>query len=242
VLAVGIRHAMGISRITIETYCPFGGLEALLSLVSDRQFPCATGERNLILFGALVLLTVLSRRVFCSWICPVGTVSEFLFRARGKRGKHPRIRGKWDRYLRLLRLPILAAILFLTFKTSELIFRSVDPYYVLFSFHGHDVMAWSYLVIGVILIGVILIPMAWCRYLCPLGGALWPVSRIGIIRLNRTDACVECGKCDAACPWGIDVSHSNTVTSGECTLCMECTRVCPVKDALELRTPGGHRQ
>ena len=66
VAITGYRYAMGLTRITVETFCPFGGLEALLSLVSDRRFPCATGERNLMLFLALVLLTLLSRRVFCS--------------------------------------------------------------------------------------------------------------------------------------------------------------------------------
>ncbi|MBN1297581.1 4Fe-4S dicluster domain-containing protein, partial [bacterium] len=53
-------------------------------------------------------------------------------------------------------------------------------------------------------------------------------------RLNRTAACVSCGQCDRACPWGIDVSQVDTVRSGECTLCLECTRVCPVPGALEL--------
>lgn len=238
VVVVGIRHAMGISRITVETFCPFGGLEGMLSLVSNRQFTCATGERNLVLFLALVLLTLVSRRVFCSWICPVGTLSEGIFRLRNRRGTLPVIRGRWDSWLRWLRIPVLAAILYLTFKTGELIFRSVDPYYVLFSVHGHDVMWWSYIVIGVIVLGIVIIPMAWCRYLCPLGGALWPLSRFGAIRLRRTDACIHCGKCDAACPWGIDISHADAIVSGECTLCLECTRVCPVKNALELRTPG----
>jgi len=238
-LTVGVRYAMGDSRITVETYCPFGGLEGLLSLVTHHQFTCATGERNLILFIALLVLTLLSRRVFCSWICPVGTLSEGIFRLRKRRRTPAAISRKWDRRLRLIRLPVLLIILFLTFMTGELIFRGVDPYYVLFSIHGHDVQWWSYIVIGFIVAGIVAVPMAWCRYLCPLGVALWPFSRIGLIRLKRTGACIQCGKCDDACPWGIDVSRAETITSGECTLCLECTRVCPVKDALELRTPGG---
>ena len=247
-LTVGIRHAMGISRITCETYCPFGGLEGLLSLLTHKQFPCATGERNLALFIALILLTLVSRRVFCSWVCPVGTVSEwilFISRKLGfgskksNAGSGTLISRKWDARLRWLRLPILISILYLTFKTGELIFRGVDPYYIMFSIHGHDVYWWSYVVIGLVLVSIFIIPMAWCRYLCPLGGTLWPFSRMGAIRLRRTSKCVDCGKCDAVCPWGIDVSKQDDVLSGECTLCLECTHTCPVKGALELRTPGG---
>lgn len=248
VAVTGYRYAMGWTRISVETFCPFGGLEGLLSLLSNRQFTCATGERNLMLFMSLIILTLLSRRVFCSWICPVGALSEgvlWVTRKTGlgkSSGMHPQktlISRTLDRRLRWLRLPVLAAILWLTYRTGELVFRSVDPYYILFSFHGHDIMWWSYLVIIIIMAGVIIIPMAWCRYLCPLGGALWPLSRIGLLRLKRRASCISCGRCDAVCPQGIEVSKCRDVTAGECTLCLECRRYCPVDGALELSLPGG---
>jgi ferredoxin/copper chaperone CopZ len=247
-LTVGIRHAIGLSRITVETYCPFGGLAGMLSLISNKQFTCATGERNLILFIALVVLTILSRRVFCSWICPVGSISEGILwvsrklgigKKEDRAGEGTLIPRKWDRILRWVRLPILAVILILTYKTGELIFRGFDPYYIMFSIHGHDVMWCSYIVIGIILVTVFMVPMAWCRYLCPLGGALWPISRIGALRIARSERCIDCGKCDVVCPWGLEVSTCTDVTSGECTLCMECTRNCPVDGALELGLPAG---
>lgn len=250
-LTVGLRHALGISRITVETYCPFGGLEGLISLFTNKQFTCATGERNFIIFIALLVLTVLSRRVFCSWVCPVGTVSEWILllsrklgfgQQTDRAGNGTLISRTWDKRLRWLRLPILAAILFLTFQTGELIFRGVDPYYILFSFHGHDVMWWSYPVLAVILACIFIFPMAWCRYLCPLGVSLWPFSRFGVLRLTRKSSCVDCKKCDSACPWGIEVSKMDSITSGECTLCLECTRVCPVKDTLELQLPGNEHR
>ena len=248
VLVTGYRYANGWTRISIETFCPFGGLEGMLSLVTNRQFTCATGERNLVLFIALVALTLLTRRVFCSWICPVGTLSEWILKlvrrtgvGRRSHGNPPGtfISGTWDNRLRWLRVPVLLAILYLTWRTGELIFRSVDPYYVLFSFHGHDVMWWSYGVIGLILAGIVLVPMAWCRYLCPLGGALWPLSRVGLLRLRRSETCIGCGKCDAVCPQGIAVSNLAEVLSGECTLCLDCRDACPVSGALELHLPGG---
>jgi polyferredoxin len=251
VVVTGLRYAMGWSRTSIEAYCPFGGLESALSLFTQQTFTCATGERNLALFVALILLTLVTRKSFCAWVCPVGAVSEW-FAALGRKllpGRRRDEEGarlhalepprRWDRALRWLRLPVLAAILYFTFKTGELIFRGYDPYYILFSFHGHDVKAWSYLILAAVLAGVILFPMAWCRYLCPLGISLWPFSVAGRLRLVRSDdACTGCRACDRVCPQAIRVSRVREVRSGECTLCFECTEVCPEGHALELRIRG----
>ncbi len=251
VVVTGFRHAMGWSRTSIETYCPFGGLESALSLFTQQRFTCATGERNLALFVALLLLTFLTRKSFCGWVCPVGALSEW-FAALGRKIM-PRKRKEGDgaplhalepprrvdRALRWLRLPVLIAILYFTFQTGELIFRGYDPYYILFSFNGHDVFGWSYVVLGVVLLGIILFPMAWCRYLCPLGVSLWPFSRIGRLRLARNEeACTNCGACDRVCPQAILVSREAEVRSGECTLCFECTEVCPEENVLSLRLKG----
>ena len=171
----GFRFAMGWTRTSIETYCPFGGLESAISLFTQKRFTCATGERNLALFIALILLTLLSRKSFCGWICPVGTISEW-FAALGRKLFWYKRDGKErpphalepprqiDRALRWIRLLVLIVILFFTYKTGELIFRGYDPYYILFSFHGHDVMLWSYAILAVILVvGWFPLPItAWC--------------------------------------------------------------------------------
>lgn len=244
-LVVGIRYARGASLTSVERYCPFGGLETLGALITKRSFSCATGETNLALFLALVALTVVSRKAFCGWVCPVGTLSEAI---RAIQNRLQWFRPPWtmsgpaDQALRWVRLPILAIILYFTYKTGELVFRGYDPYYILFSAHGHDVKAWSYGILAGILILTAVVPMGWCRYLCPLGGALWPLSRAGILRIRRDGAtCTDCGRCDRSCPQSIPVSRERDVVSGECTLCLECIEACPSKSVLALSTPGGFR-
>jgi polyferredoxin len=147
-----------------------------------------------------------------------------------------------DAALRWLRLPVLAVILYFTYRTGELVFRGYDPYYILFSANGHDVRWWSYGVLAVVLVGVVLVPMAWCRYLCPLGIVLSPLSAIGRLRLERrAEQCTGCGLCDRACPQSIDVAGVDVVRSGECTLCLECLEQCPEEGALELVLRGAKR-
>lgn len=246
----GFRFALGLTSTTVETYCPFGGLEAAWSLVSQQQFACATGERNLALFASLLVLTVLSRKSFCSWVCPIGAISEWLrlasrhFFPRRRNGKGQSLAGfepprSADRILRWLRLPVLVVILFFTYRTGELVFRGYDPYYILFSANGHDVSLASYVILATILGGVIVVPMAWCKYLCPLGVVLWPFSRVGLLRLERNEhQCTGCGVCDRACPQSIEVSSAVVVSSGECTMCFECTDACPEELALSLVLPA----
>ena len=251
VVNAGLGYAMGWMTFGVERFCPFGGIETLWAVATQQSFTCAMGPFNLSLMMALLAMTLVARKAFCSWACPVGTVSEWL----GALGRHIRIasgklRGsrrlgfvfpssRKDAPLRWLRLPILAAILYFTVGTSELIFRPFDPYYVLFSAHGHDVQMWSYLVVGVILLASVILPMVWCRYLCPLGGSLWPFSRFAWLRIARSEkSCTDCGKCDAVCPHGIPVSSVEQVDSGECTLCMECTTACPKNEALALISGG----
>jgi polyferredoxin len=253
VAVTGFRHAMGWSRTSIETYCPFGGLETAYALVTDSQFTCATGERNLALFVGLLILTLLARKAFCGWVCPLGTLSEWcaalgtkwLGRKRrdasGARLHALEPPRTVDRVLRWLRLPVLLLVLYFTYRSGELIFRGFDPYYILFSFHGHDVKAWSYAVLAVVLIGIVIVPMAWCRYLCPLGMTLWPFARFGVLRLTRTDnACTDCGACDRSCPQSLEPSSNDPVSSGDCTLCLKCMAACP-EAALELHTPPTRR-
>lgn len=250
----GYRAATGAALAGIETYCPFGGLETAYSLLANQRFTCAAGELNFTLFLALLTLTLLARKAFCSWVCPVGTVNEWLFglgrrlwprKHRGAAGTHRRWLeppAKVDRAARWLRLPMLGLTLFFTYKTGELIFRGYDPYYILFSWNGHDVRPWSYAVLGAILAGAVLVPMAWCRYLCPLGAALWPFAAVGRLRLKRNEAsCRNCGVCDVACPHSIPVSSAAEVLSGECTLCLECVSACKFPGTLELRAGGFRR-
>ena len=253
VLWVGIGTLYGWSASSVEKYCPLGGLATSYSLVSAQHLSCATSEFNLTLLVSLILLTLIARKAFCSWICPVGAVSEWVGSlSRTIRaliaGERPRKRPKRSRYgileppravdrsMRWVRLPVLVLVLGFSFTLAELVFRPFCPYYVMFSMHGHDVETWSYGILAAVLGFTVIIPMAWCRYLCPLGGALWPLSVVGRLHIRRVkESCTNCGVCDRACPHSLPISTSERVTSGECTLCMECTQACSKRDVLTLR-------
>jgi len=236
-----------------EQWCPFGGIETSFLYFTEDTFTCSLGGSNLYMALAIIALTLLTKRSFCSYACPIGTLGEWsgklstlIWRKKdknGKRLKKPRQRWspqpKVDAWLRKLKYPILAAILWLTIEESELIFRAFDPFYALCSQNGHDITFWSYATLGFVVLGAFVIPLPFCRYLCPLAAVLNPFSRVGLLRLRRSsDACCDCNKCDEVCEQGIEISKVDQVTQSRCTLCMECITTCPLSKALYVGLPG----
>jgi polyferredoxin len=238
VVALLIRGLAGATPNTCEYYCPFGGLVALYPLLRYRAYACALTEFNVSLLVSVVILAVVSKKSFCGWVCPLGTVQEWIGRLGGRvfrrRFRPPRA---VDRSLMLVRYAVLVGVPVLTFTLwqFDLGFRAYDPFYILFTWGGHETNAASVWVVVGVLAAAAVMPFVWCRYLCPLGAALDPFSRAGALRLRRNrDTCTDCGICDKACPHAIPVSQVEEVTARNCTNCMECVEACPRKGTLEL--------
>lgn len=242
VTALAIRGLAGLTANTCETYCPFGGVAALYPLVRFRVYTCALTEFNMALLVSLVGLTVLAKKSFCGWICPLGSIQEWLSRL-GRRvfGRSFRPPARLDTWLMPLRYVVLAAVLALTWTVwqGDLGFRAYDPYYILFTLGGHETRPWSIGVLVGVLGAAVLLPMAWCRYLCPLGAVMDPLSRFGLLRVRRNEeACTDCGACDELCPHAIPISKTEEVTARNCTDCFECVAGCPERGALEISWLG----
>ncbi len=230
--------ALGFGSRSFEAWCPFGGAESLWGLITEGEFSCALGPLNLSLFLALIGLVVLSKKSFCGWACPIGFFGELLGRFGGKVWKkRPRISSKWNIYLKITRYAVLVGFLFFTYRAGELVLRGYDPFYLIFSGFGHGSLGMiSVIALGLTALGALLIPMFFCRYLCPLGAVFDPFSRTGVAKISRDEsACTECGECSAACLHDIPVDSRLEVKDRDCTNCLECVDACPEKDVLQLR-------
>jgi polyferredoxin len=236
---------LGLGGGDFEKWCPFGGIETSYLFFVHGTFSCSLGSANLYVALFVVVLTLLSRRSFCGWVCPIGALSEWggKLRDRFLPGRRVAPPEGLDRWLRLAKYPLVALILYFTFAEKELIFRAFDPFYALCSRHGEDITNWAYVVLGGVLVGALVLRQPFCRYLCPLAAVLNPASRVGLLRVVRDeDLCIKCGRCDKVCDEGIPVSQVPEVTHARCTQCLECWSACPKEGALFVGLPGGRRE
>jgi polyferredoxin len=229
----------GVQAPTVEYYCPMGGVVSLWGLVKKQQFICALSEMNLSLALTVFAGVLLSKKSFCSWVCPLGTIFEALSWLRGKvmRRESLRVPDRADAFLGYVKYGVLALIIVLSYRASELVFRGYDPFYTLFTAgKGHGLIAtWSLVILGGVLVGTFLFEMAWCRYLCPLGAVMNPLSKIGLLKVRRHgDACTGCGVCDRACLQRIPVSKATRVSDMACTNCLSCVSKCKTRGAMDL--------
>lgn len=218
-----------VVRGDAERWCPFGGVEAIHRYATEGNLTCSLGVSNFYILGAVLLMTVLLRRVFCGYVCPVGTISEWMSAGARRLGIRPlRVPAWFDRGLSLLKYPALGVILYFTWRAGELLFRSCDPCYALISRHGKDITIWAYVVSGAILLASLLVVVPFCRWLCPLAAVLTPFSRFSPTRVTRDPgACTDCGLCSRACPMDIRVDRVQSVNAARCTMCLDCVSACP---------------
>ena len=156
-----------------EAYCPMGGLQAFATYLAQNSLPCSMSSLQVMMGLALVAAVVLFSKLFCGYLCPLGTVQDIIKRLRVKfRIKSIKIANgsAIDKILRIIKYALLFLIFYMTVEESELFCKNLDPYYaVATGFQGEITLWMSIVSICVLVIGSLVVDMFWCRYLCPLG-------------------------------------------------------------------------
>ena len=179
-LALVLVGVFGL-QANCERWCPFGGVEAIYTYVAEGNMLCSLGVSNFFILGGVLAATLLVRRAFCGYMCPLGTISEWL-RSLGSRLWNPgtaRLGRLGSRCWDCCKYGVLAIVLVLTYRAGELIFRGFDPCYALLSRHGEDITFWAYVVERCLVVPSSLIVVPFCRWFCPLAAVLNPFSRFG---------------------------------------------------------------
>jgi polyferredoxin len=246
-----VRQAANGGSVTIPRPAGVEGFLPIGALLGWKQF-LTTGIWDPIHPAAMVILlyagmvSLLFRRSFCSWFCPVGTLSEWLWKA-GHRllGRNLQLPGVLDWPLRSLKYLLLAFFVGVTIQMAPAEIASFlnSPYYKLadvkmlhfFTRIGDTTL----ITIIVLTLLSVLIRNFWCRYLCPYGAlmAICALFSPTTIR-RRSDTCTNCLRCSRVCPSHLTVHRQLTVVSPACSSCMDCVNACPSAGTLTLTTPG----
>ena len=233
-----------IGSPSLHAVCPFGGVVTLYSYFTEGTFIQKISQSSFTLMWLILGLTLLFGPVFCGWICPFGTVQEFLGKIGrkifNKRYNHF-IPIKLDMLLRYIRYIILILVVVKTATSAKLLFSNFDPYFALFNIWSDEVTRLSLFILAVVLIASLFIERPWCKYFCPLGALLGIFNFFRIVKLKRNEkTCINCKACDRICPMNINISTSKTVSNHQCISCMLCTDeiTCPVNNTLNFSVLG----
>ena len=229
----------------VEGFLPIGALMGwkrfFLTGDWDMIHPAA-----MVILGFAAVISLLFKKSFCSWFCPVGTLSEWLWKL-GKKliGKNFKIHPWIDYPLRGSKYFLLLFFVYITASMGpdEIFGFMQSPYYKLADvkmLHFFTRMSLTTaMVLGVLVVGSLLVRNFWCRYFCPYGALMGIFAIFSPSKIHRNpQTCIHCGRCDRACPSNLPVSQKNRIDSPECTGCMDCITVCPVAQTLRFQSFG----
>jgi polyferredoxin len=267
ILSQAVFFGLFMFLLWVSWFSRLGGYPVSLFLEVDPLVTFATalstGTVYRWLWRALWILipTLILGRVFCGWICPYGTLHQFMGWLFNIRRNKENIDVNAYRPIFQLKYYLLTVFLVLS-AFGALQIGLLDPICLLTrsvvttiqpafdaalpaSLSGlasspgapHPrVFAGSWFV-GFLLIGLVgmnlVIPRFFCRVLCPLGAFLGTLSRFALVRIDRDlTRCTDCNLCMRHCEGASDPQEA--LRKSECFVCFNCIDDCP-EDALAFR-------
>lgn len=182
-------------------------------------------------FGLLLLSSVLGSRLFCGWLCPGGAIQDQVSAANSKAWN-----SKWKNRSKYIIWAIwLSFIVFLWVGHSPLKLN----FFYMYGIELHIVIIYFAVLTLIFLFTLATGKRGMCHSLCwmapflVMGEKIADLLRIPRFRLTaHSGACISCGQCSKWCPMSLKVDEmvkSDHMDSTECISCLECVDICPKK-------------
>jgi polyferredoxin len=230
----------------IEGFLPISALLSLkgwyMSGAINQVHPAA-----LVILLSVIAVSLLLKRSFCSWICPVGTISELLwkcgFRLFRRNVRLPRLLDNAMRGMKYLLLLFFLFSIFWAMNGAQVAsfidsdYNKVADVRLLDFFLHLSPLAFAIILLIVVLSLPLRIP--FCRFLCPYGALLGLIALFSPVKVTREKKdCKDCGICTGVCPAQIPVMEKARIVSEECIGCWRCISHCQAPGALEMKVAG----
>lgn len=218
-----IIAALAITAAAIS----FTGLHSSIAGIMHFQFGPALIKSALHLStGALIslitiiVITAVSGRIYCSFICPLGILQDII-------GFVSRRKNKPEHNYKVIRYLLTGVIFGLLLFGWNIGFLLLDPY----SNFGRIFSTFSIgSIIPLLILAILVIwkKRIFCTTLCPVGTILGLISRHSIYKIKLNSNCVSCGKCVNSCSAGCIDLESKNIDSERCVRCLNCLSSCNV--------------
>ena len=210
-----------------------GILHKWLGWMAKIQFLPAVMAVNAVVIIALVLLTLVFGRIYCSVICPLGLLQDgisFLGTCKSKTPYKYRKELKWLRY----GIWVVFVVLFvLGIQWAVALLAPYSAYGRMIESLKHPYLTTA-IVAGVTLIVIIALSLkggrTYCNSICPVGTTLSFFSRFAMFRpVINLDKCVNCGLCEHKCKAQCIDSKNHKIDYSRCVDCFDCLENCHAK-------------
>ena len=193
------------------------------------KFPCEVflSEPLIFLFWIAILLSLplWGRGFFCGWLCPYGALLELLASLWHKvapRRLQRRI-DRWDppylRYGKYAFFLVIFAVALVNLPLAEML-DEVEPFktFILHLARPSHFVAYF----AVVTLASMVVYRGFCRFLCPLGGALAIPSLKPFLPLKRYEQCATCKICYKGCEPKAIARDTGRIDYHECLQCWDC--------------------
>jgi polyferredoxin len=201
------------------------------------------------LFLAMFIPSLIGRKLFCGWVCPLGALQELVNKIPSK------LRFKQFNFTAFNSIRMSLLVMFvLTFfmvkdqitmlaeakgqSATEATWRAYSAYSLYDPINFFEFMHWNldavdttWVVMILILVGSsYLLYRPFCYTACPIGALTWLLELVapGRVRVDHSK-CNGCGVCvkKSPCPTIAKLIDKNTKVAPDCTSCGECLGTCP---------------
>jgi len=181
----------------------------------------------------LLIASLIFGNFFCGWICVFGTMQDFVSRISSIVIKNKfKVPYRAQKYLQLVRY-VFAIILSISLgrEAGALPFNAYRTSSGILTGRPEEMIALGFFVFFLII--SIFFERPFCNYICSEGIKFGVASFTRLFTIKRkNNTCIQCKKCDNACPMNIKVSMVNHVRNAQCVNCFNCISACPAKETL----------
>jgi len=234
----------------VDAFMPIAGFMSLkyfvLTGIIEPIHPAA-----FVMFIAIVVVSLLLKKGFCGWICPIGTISQYVWMLGEKIfGRNFKMDRQYDipvRSLKYLLMALFLVLIGIAMPPNMMVLFFIADYYKTIDVRTMQVFTNMSMITFWVLIALTVLSLIyknfWCRYLCPYGALLGLCSTAGPVKIRRDkEKCIKCGECTKNCPSLINVAEKEVVHSPECYGCMTCVSSCKTEGALDITVRAGNRR
>lgn len=257
--------ACGYNRGATAGVCYLLPLQHQLAQPWSRLFS-PTGLEVLVGFGLFLLWFVVLNKAWCGFICPLGTLQDWITGLRKKLGiRYSTYTDEQFSKLRLVKYALLLLLIFIPLAIGGQFlshdwgtpFCQICPARMIIPLFNGDFSQWvisfsstgkmvltalGMFITGLFLIGSFLKKRFFC-FFCPMSAFHYIFSKFSLLKLKKEGSkCTVCGDCYRVCdmqikPIADDVTKKD-ILMDDCILCLKCVAACPEEGALRVDILG----